>query len=158
MRAGGIKSHLRPKKSQSLKRDKIRQARHGRVSLGLERDDNAPGETTEVRGGFARPFRRAWGDDPSLSRGSDDSGGRKVSFETKKVSKSQMRQDTPGETTEVSGLAGEGDQVFAMSSSARRKSGPASVCSRCRSPHGSEAGKGRKVSFETGSGLKSQSL
>jgi hypothetical protein len=65
-----------------------------------------------------------------------------------------MRQDTPGETTEVSGLAGESDRVFATSSSASRKSGSASVCSRRRSARGSEAGKGRKVSFETGSGLE----
>jgi len=49
---------------------------------------------------------------------------------------------------------GEGDRVFAMSSSAGRKSGSTSVCSRCRSARGSEAGKGRKVSFETESSLK----
>ena len=103
-----------------------------------------------------------------------------VSFETESSLKSQMRQNTPGETWEglvsVSnetivrpvrqrrvrgGFAaprrtGEGERGFAMSSSACRQSGSTSVCSWCRSARGSKAGERREVSFETESSLKSQ--
>jgi hypothetical protein len=88
-----------------------------------------------------------------------------VSFETESSLKvSVSTPNAPAVIPEGSrrlrrpGRTGEGEPVFATNSSACRKSGAVSVCSWCRSARGSEAGKGRKVSFEIESSLKVSGL